>query len=401
MRHQLPAYSPLRGRSLLAAARPTRAGDADELRRRLANEYQAEEVLLCGSGTQALQLAIGANLKTHGARTLVALPAFNCFDLASAVVGAGVEACLYDIDPATLGPDLGSLRSALKNGANVIVVAPLFGIPLDWSAVEQLAAEHGATLIEDAAQGSGAFWQDRKVGSLGPVSVLSFGRGKGWTGGHGGAVLLRHGRANAADMRSGLSASRNSHVTAWLALAVQWALGRPSVYRVPASIPLLGLGETIYQDPQPPAQLAEQSIAVLLDTAPAVAREIALRKTHASFYLRSLTDAPGSTLISVPAGGEAGYLRFPLRVTGQLAGLGAGAAGRRLGIAASYPAVLDSIPQLKSRLKFRAPAPGAEQLVRELVTLPTHSLLQDEDLAGIVNLIRGASSEAGSSRHQA
>ena len=53
-----------------------------------------------------------------------------------------------------------------------------------------LAAMGGdADAAEDAAQEAGATLHGRRLGSFGDLSVLSFGRGKGVTGGGGGALL--------------------------------------------------------------------------------------------------------------------------------------------------------------------------------------------------------------------
>ena len=57
------------------------------------------------------------------------------------------------------------------------------------TAIAEIAERHGLAVVEDAAQGLGATWRGRPLGSFGDVSVLSFGRGKGWTGGVGGALL--------------------------------------------------------------------------------------------------------------------------------------------------------------------------------------------------------------------
>ena len=197
LRHQLAAYSPL---SLAACARSGAAAlglgadPSDELRGILLKDYQAQSVVLCGSGTQALQLAIvSASRDVYSGATgspLIAMPAFSCFDLASAALGADARVCLDDLDPRRLAPALASLERVMSAGAKVVVVAPLYGVPVDWEAIEAVADRHGALVIEDAAQGHGATWRGRALGTLGRISTLSFGRGKGWTGGGGGAVLF-------------------------------------------------------------------------------------------------------------------------------------------------------------------------------------------------------------------
>src|SRR6266550_976971 len=195
IRHQLAAYSPVTAAaSLRAAAQTLHLGDdpRPRLRALLQREYDSRSVVLCGSGTQALTIAIREARRRVDPASPVALPAYSCFDVASAAVGADVRVSFYDLDPDTLGPDLSSLERVFRSGAGTAVIAPLYGLPIDWVPLAALAREYGAILIEDAAQGHGARWDGRPLGTLGDISTLSFGRGKGWTGGNGGALLTRN-----------------------------------------------------------------------------------------------------------------------------------------------------------------------------------------------------------------
>jgi len=157
-------------------------------RRVIANRFDADAVVLCDSGTSALALALRVAELTHPGP--VAAPGYACFDMATALDASGAVVRLYDLDPTTLGPDLESLDRVLAAGARRVIVAPLYGLPLEWEALQTRCDAVGAILIEDAAQGSGAEWNGRSHGSLGQIAVLSFGRGKGRTAGGGGALLL-------------------------------------------------------------------------------------------------------------------------------------------------------------------------------------------------------------------
>ena len=154
LRHQLAVYSPVPLRGLAAATAAALGGNRhslDQLDLLLRREYASDEVLLCGSGTQAIQLAIQNGRDEIGRQVAVALPAFSCFDVASAAVGAKGPVILYDLDPLSLSPDLESLERALAAGARIVVVAPLYGIPVDWDAIQDLASSHGATLAQRIA----------------------------------------------------------------------------------------------------------------------------------------------------------------------------------------------------------------------------------------------------------
>jgi dTDP-4-amino-4,6-dideoxygalactose transaminase len=108
------------------------------LARSIGAEFDSSVVRLCGSGTDALQRGIRLAAARVGRRAAVALPAYSCFDLASAAIGTDLPIVLYDLDPDTLGPDLDSLRHALAAGARVVVISPLYGMPVDWAEIEAL-----------------------------------------------------------------------------------------------------------------------------------------------------------------------------------------------------------------------------------------------------------------------
>src|SRR5262245_20162459 len=188
LRRQLPAHSPLSFRALASGLVGALGSDARaHLVGQIRAHWGAKNVALTGSGTDALTLALRAALLDRP--RVVALPAYGCYDLATAVVGSHARAVLYDIEPDTLAPDLESLARALKHQPGALVLVHHYGVPIDVPAISTLAARHETLLIEDAAQGIGAALRSRPAGSFGSLAVLSFGRGKGLTGGSGGAVL--------------------------------------------------------------------------------------------------------------------------------------------------------------------------------------------------------------------
>lgn len=385
LRHQLPAYSPvpLSAGARAAAAWLRRAADRrPALLAALAAEHGAAGGILCGSGTQALQRALEASAGPGGT---AALPAFACYDLAAAAVGAGVRVALYDVDPETLGPDPDSLRRALSAGARAVVLAPLFGVASGWEDAMETARRAGAATVVDAAQGHGASWGGRSLAGWGDLAVLSFGRGKGWTGGGGGALLWRGaGRRSAEPPGAGLRAE----AAVLAAVAAQWALGRPGLYGLPRALPGLSLGETVYHPPRAPVRLARASASVLELTRVRADDEARARRDNAAALLERLVDAPGVSTIRPDVACTPGYLRLPLRLAGGMARLADPARALRLGIAPSYPRPLCDLHELAPLLVDGGRrCPGAASLARELVTLPTHSRVTPADRAEIVRLV--------------
>lgn len=366
MRRQLPVLSPLPARALAAATRALGGAPdaAPELADLLRRDYGADEVVLTASGTQALQLALARAARRAGTDR-VAVPAFTCYDVASAVVGAGVHAVLYDVDADTLQPVPASVAAALDDGAGAVLVAPLYGVPIDWIRLEAALGARRPVVVEDAAQGHGALHHGLRLGSRGDLAVLSFGRGKGWTGARGGALLSR-----GADAEPGpvLPAPPGARRGTLLRAAAQAALARPAVYGLPSSLPFLHLGETVYHSPAPVTAMDDVAAATVLATRAASEAEIAVRLEAGDDFAARV---PGGFAHAVPADSRAGWLRYPLRVADAAAFL------RRfdsLGVAPSYPLPLHRLPELRQHSTAAGPLPGAETLARELVTLPTHSL---------------------------
>ncbi len=369
-----PVHAPLSLRALRAALvrATTRPDDAtSRLHALLRSRYAADRAVLFGSGTQALSVAIEAAHRADSDHRAVALPAYGCYDIAAAALATGAPLVFYDVDPSTLQPDWDSLDAALARGAGTVVVAPLYGFPVDWERAQEAAGRHGATLIEDAAQGAAGTWRDARIGALGDVSVLSFGRGKGWSGGGGGALLLRNG-ATASAPAEPQGRAGEARVAA-LATA-QWLLSDPRVYGLPASLPWLHLGETLYKPLERILPLTRFSAALLLETAEDAEREAAARMRTGRALIECLAQSTSMACITPLGAGMPGYLRFPLRIHD--AGLREavlrdyGAAGA----AAGYPGVVAELPEVKaSTLASPDPFTGARTLVRELITLPTHS----------------------------
>ena len=392
MRRQPPAYSPLSLGAVARAAGAVAGRDANVrpmLGAFLCRRYRADSAWLLGSGTQALQLGLDVARAAVGEQApVVALPAFGCYDVATAAVGAGTRVTFYDIDPATLGPDGESLRHALgRDGAQILVASSLYGIPVDWDVVTQAAAECGAFVIEDAAQGLGACWRGEPLGSLAPISVLSFGRGKGWTGGAGGALLFR-----CRAPRPGLRLRSTGPLAELGVLAralAQALLSEPSWYGLPASLPGLGLGTTTYRDPRPLRALSRAAAAMLLETRDAAETEMAARRVTGTRLLAGAEAAGAAGLVHPPRGGVAGFLRFPLRRPGAFRSFPSPETAARLGVAPGYPLPLTQLAPLQPlKLHHHHACPGATELAADLVTLPTHTRLSAEEFQQLLGLLR-------------
>lgn len=400
LRHVPPVHSPIPAGALGAGLRALVSepgGLRERTAARIARRFGARRVLLTDSGTSALVLALTGAARALEGGDAVALPAYGCYDLVTAVRGAGVRAVLYDLEPDTLSPDPASLERALGRGAGTVLVAHLYGVPVDLDVVSEVARDAGALVLEDAAQGVGASYRGRPLGAHGAVSVLSFGRGKGLTGGGGGALIARDGVGasvlEAAD-RPGTAPGRGGSRLA--AAAAQWALGRPSLYGLPASLPFLELGETVYRPPRAPRSAPPVCLAVLERTWDASLAEADVRRRRARRLARRAREADDLVVPSPPPAARPGWLRLPVVARDRAARARlSGRRARRLGVVPGYPRPLHRLeafretrsPTERSDPDVVPPLPGSEALSERLFTLPVHGRMSLGDIERVEELV--------------
>jgi hypothetical protein len=212
--------------------------------------------------------------------------------------------------------------------------------------------------------------------------VLSFGRGKGTTAGSGGALLRRR----TIDDRGNFPSSSLPSTPSAAVLAITtatWILGRPSIYGIPASIPSLHLGETVYHDAGEPRRMSRAAVALLDRTLPGMRRAARARQANASILRDAADQSRNIDTVRAIETGESGYLRFPVLLRDDPRDNVA------LGIARGYPNPLSLEPQIQPCLiASHEPLHGAHELARRLVTLPTHHMVTTFDRAELSSWLR-------------
>ena len=149
-----------------------------ECEARLAGFTGAKHAIGCANGTDALALGLMAKEVRTGDAILV--PSFTFIATAEVVPWLGATPVFCDVDEATFnldprGLDAG-LRTARANGLRPVgvIAVDLFGQPADYDALGAFCSAHGLWLIDDAAQGFGASWQGRRLGTQADLTATSF-----------------------------------------------------------------------------------------------------------------------------------------------------------------------------------------------------------------------------------
>ena len=140
-----------------------------------------------GNGTDALTLALRAYGVGPGDEVVTVANTFIA--TGEAILLNGARPVFVDVDPHTYTMDPAGLERAITPKTKLIVPVHLFGHPADMDAINAIAARHGVTVLEDAAQAHGAEVNGRRAGALGHAACFSFYPGKN-LGAYGDAGMV-------------------------------------------------------------------------------------------------------------------------------------------------------------------------------------------------------------------
>ncbi|MBX9601800.1 MAG: DegT/DnrJ/EryC1/StrS family aminotransferase [Bryobacteraceae bacterium] len=167
--------------------------EVEKLEQELAAYTQSAYAVGCGSGSDALLLALMACDVGPGDKVLTA--PFTFFASAGTVARLGAIPVFADIDPVTFNLDPQRTREALDRDPKIKAVMPihLFGGAADMDPILEAARDRDCFVIEDAAQAIGAEYKGRRVGAIGTMGCFSFYPTKNLGGyGEGGLVTTNH-----------------------------------------------------------------------------------------------------------------------------------------------------------------------------------------------------------------
>lgn len=180
----------------------TTAGEnINEIERQIAEKIGRKQAVALSAGTSALHLAIrlaaeklyGMPRAGHG--SLEGRKVF-CSDM---TFDATLNGVLYEngtpifidteYDSWNMNPVALKKAFEMYPDVKLIVVAHLYGTPGKIRDIKRIAVEHGALIIEDAAESFGATYEGVQTGCFGDYSIISFNGNKIITGSSGGMLL--------------------------------------------------------------------------------------------------------------------------------------------------------------------------------------------------------------------
>lgn len=151
-----------------------------------------KHVIPCANGTDALQIAMmGLDLKP-GDEVITA--DFTFAATVEVIALLQLTPVLVDVDPETFNIDISAIKKAITSKTKAIVPVHLFGQVANMNEIMEIAEKHNLYVIEDNAQAIGANYHTKngvkKAGTMGHVASTSFFPSKNLGGyGDGGAIF--------------------------------------------------------------------------------------------------------------------------------------------------------------------------------------------------------------------
>lgn len=176
----------------------------NEVEKQLAEYIGVNHAVALSCGTAALHLAVKLaaerlyGISHAGVGALQGHKVF-CSDMTfdatvNPIAYEGGEAIFIDAEYDTWNISPEALNEAFKIYPEVklVVIAHLYGTPGKMEEIQKICKEHGALLIEDAAESLGATYREIQTGCFGDYAVVSFNGNKIITGSSGGAFLTNN-----------------------------------------------------------------------------------------------------------------------------------------------------------------------------------------------------------------
>jgi dTDP-4-amino-4,6-dideoxygalactose transaminase len=303
--------------------------------------------------------------KGVGRGDAVFCPSFTFCATGESAALLGATPVFVDVDEATFNMDVASLErgiaTAKKLGLKPKAVIPvdLFGQSADHEAIGKLAAAEGLFVLDDAAQGFGASYKGRRLGTFGELTATSFFPAKPLgCFGDGGAIFT-----DDAELATTLR-----------------------------SIRVHGQGSDKYDNVRlgVTGRLDTMQAAILIEKLKIFDDEIAARNEVAERYAQGLGNVV--TLQHVAAGCTSVWAQYTIRLPKGTDRDGFAAALKAQGIptAIYYPKSMHQQTAYRDFPVAQGGLPVSEALSSDVISLPMHAYLDEPTQERVIKAVRGA-----------
>lgn len=273
----------------------------------------------------------------------------------------GIKPVFVDIDPATGNIDPDKIEAAITPKTTAIMPVHVYGKPCDVKRIQEIADKYGLKIIYDAAHAFGVEVNGESILKAGDMSTLSFHATKVYNTIEGGALVMHD-----EQTKKRIDYLKNFGFA----------------------------GETEVVAPGINSKMDEMRSAYGLLNLRQVDKAIEARHQVAVKYREALRDVPGITFFDDMPGVKHNYSYFPIFVNTDQYGMTRdelyfkmkehGVLGRRY----FYPLISTFSTYRGLESATRENLPNAYKMADEVICLPMHHALSEEDIERIINEVR-------------
>lgn len=154
------------------------------------DNFNIENFLLTTSCSHALDMAALLLDLKEGDELLV--PSYTFVSTANAIMLRGAKPVFIDIDKSTMNMDVNLLEEKITSKTKAIFPVHYAGVACDMDKLMGIANKYNLKVVEDAAQGLGAFYKGKPLGTIGDFGCFSFHETKNYAMGEGGAIIAKN-----------------------------------------------------------------------------------------------------------------------------------------------------------------------------------------------------------------
>ncbi len=340
---------------VLDSGRFIKGPEAEALGEEFAAFQGCDHGVAVSNGTSALYLAYHALGVRPGDDVIV--PSHTFVATAMPLLHLGARPVFADIDPATYTLDPDDVAERITEDTAALTAVHLYGHATDMDPLLDLAEDHDLAVVEDCAQAHGAEYKGQRVGGLGDAGTWSFYPGKNMTvGGDGGAVTTNHedvARTIEALVDQGrLEGKKYEHDLVGLN------------FRLSEALAAFGRGQLEH--------LPEWTTA---------------RRRNAELLRKGLAGLDGLAVCAEAPWARHVYHQFVVR-TPRRDALAEHLDGQGISTGVHYPIPVHEQPAIVETLGEQPPLPRTEAAAREVLSLPVHPFLQEDDVHRVVDAVR-------------
>jgi dTDP-4-amino-4,6-dideoxygalactose transaminase len=329
----------------------------DEFQKAFAEYSESKYAVATSSGTTALHAALKAAGVEKGDEVITT--PFTFAATSNSVLYSDATPVYSDIDPKTFNLDPAKIEEKITDKTKAILPVHLYGQPADMCPILEIAEEHDLKVIEDAAQAHGSTYKGKKIGSIGDLGCFSFYPTKNMTTGEGGMVTT-----NDEELEEKAAMIR--------------AHGESKRYEQS----LLGYNY----------RMTDIAASIGLVQLKSIDKFNKIRNENAEYLNEALSDVEGVTTPEVAEDRTHVFHQYTIRVADKRDEFRDFLTNNGIGTGVHYPIVLYKQPYYQ-KLGITGDCPEAELAAQQVISLPVHPSLTQDELDTVACCVKKAAKE--------